>query len=49
MARPRTIDPRGEVTNLVVRVPLSLARKLEREAKRRGVSVAHIARERLTA
>lgn len=47
MPRPRVINPNGETKALMVTVPLQLALKLEREAKKRGVSVAQVARERL--
>jgi hypothetical protein len=47
MPRPRTINPGGETKAILVTVPLQLAHKLEREAKKRGVSVAQVARERL--
>lgn len=48
MARPRTINPKGEVRHLTARVPEPLARELEREAKRKGVTLGEIIRKRLS-
>jgi hypothetical protein len=47
MARPRVINPTGDVRSLRVVVAEPVAQRLEREARRRGVSVAEIIRERL--
>lgn len=47
MARPRTINPKGEVVKLSARVPAPVIEKLEREAAKRGVTVGQIVRERL--
>jgi len=47
MARPRTIDPSGEVVRMIVRIDHRTAQKIEREAKRRGVSVSEVIREKL--
>lgn len=47
MARPRIIDPSGEVVRLNVSMDSRTAAKLEREAKRRGVSVSAVIREKL--
>ena len=45
--RPRTINPTGETRSLRVNVPATVAQRIEREAKKRGVSVATVVRERL--
>jgi len=45
--RPRTINPTGELRSMRVLVPEPVAQKIEREAKKRGVTVAQIVRERL--
>ena len=47
MARPRTINPKGDVRKLTARIPEKVARELEREAKKRNVTVGQIVRERL--
>ena len=47
MARPREINPTGKVRHLTARVPEPVARELEREAKREGVTVGEIIRRRL--
>lgn len=47
MARPRKIDPHGEVVKLSAVVPQKVARDLQREAQRRGVTVGQVVRERL--
>jgi len=47
MARPRMIDPSGEVVRVNVRLDHRTANKIEREAKRRGVSVSALIREKL--
>lgn len=47
MARPRTIDPSGEVVRVNVRVDHRTAAKLEREARKRGVTVSEVIREKL--
>ena len=47
MARPRIINPNGEVVKLTARIPEKIARDLQREAQRRGVTVGQVVRERL--
>lgn len=47
MARPKHINPDGETVRLVARVPDHVARRIQREAKRRGVTVAQVVREKL--
>lgn len=45
--RPKEINPQGEVKRVACNVPTNVARDIEREAKRRGVTVAQVMRERL--
>jgi len=47
MPRPKSVNPKGDVKALFVLLPLPLHEKLEREARRRGVPLAQVARERL--
>jgi hypothetical protein len=47
MARPKSVNPQGDTKALFVLLPLSLHVKLEREAKKRGVPLSQVARERL--
>ena len=47
MARPRVINPKGDVRKLSAVVPEKVAQELEREAKKRNVTVGQIVRERL--
>jgi hypothetical protein len=47
MARPRVINPTGDTRKVSVVISEAVARDLEREAKRRKVSVGAIMRERL--
>lgn len=47
MARPRKIDPHGEVVKLSAVVPEKVARDLQREAAKRKVTVGQVIRERL--
>ena len=47
MARPRVINPKGEVRKLSAVVPEKVAQELEREAAKRGVTVGQVIRERL--
>jgi hypothetical protein len=47
MARPKHINPQGEVKRLVALVPVPVAERLEREAKKQGVPVAEIVRRAL--
>lgn len=47
MARPKVINPNGEVKRVACNVPVPVARNIEREAQRRGVTVAEVMRERL--
>jgi len=49
MARPRFINPTGKVRRIAADIPEQVAQQMEREAKRRGVSVAQVVRERLGA
>lgn len=48
MARPKHINPDGEIKRIVALVPVPLAKRLERVAKKRGVPVAVIIREKLS-
>ncbi len=48
MARPKKINPNGKTTPVTVLVPEPLARELNREAKRRGLPLSEIVRERLS-
>ena len=45
MARPRTIEPNGEVTSLKVRVSQKKKRELEKKAEKRGLTVGALVRE----
>jgi len=45
--RPRLINPNGDTKRMAVDVPTPMAQRIEREAKKRGVSVATILREKL--
>lgn len=47
MARPKHINPDGEIKRLVALIPAPVAKRLEQEAKKRGVPVAQIVREKL--
>jgi hypothetical protein len=47
MARPKHINPNGDTQRIVAWVPAPLAERLQREAKKRGVPVAQIVREKL--
>jgi hypothetical protein len=47
MARPRKINPRGKVAKLSVIVSEPVALDIRREAKRRGVTVGEVMRDRL--
>lgn len=47
MARPRKINPNGETRRVVTLVPVPVAQRIEREARKRGVSVAQVIREKL--
>ncbi len=47
MARPRKINPNGDTRRVVALVPEQVANRLEREARKRGVPVAQVIRERL--
>ena len=47
MARPKFINPTGKVRRIAANIPEQVAEKLEREAKRRGISLASVVRERL--
>jgi hypothetical protein len=45
--RPKVINPKGEIKRLVALVPVPVAERLEREALKRGISVAQVVREKL--
>lgn len=47
MARPRVINPTGKTRKLSVVLSEPVVRDMEREAKRRGVSLGTVVRERL--
>ena len=47
MARPRVINPNGETRRVVTMLPAPVAEKLEREARKRGVPLSQIVREKL--
>lgn len=47
MARPRVINPNGKTRRVVSIVPEPTAKRLEREAQKRGVTVAQVIREAL--
>jgi hypothetical protein len=47
MARPRTIDPTGEVVRVNVRIDKRTATALQEEAKQRNMTVGAVIRERL--
>lgn len=47
MARPRTIAPNGNVTSLKVRMSEKQKQRLESEAKKRGLTVGALVREKL--
>ncbi len=47
MARPRKINPNGETRRVVALVPEQVAKRLQREARKRGVTVAQVIREKL--
>jgi hypothetical protein len=47
MARPRTINPKGNTRKLSVRVADSVARELEKEAIKKGKTIGAVVRERL--
>lgn len=47
MARPRKIDPTGEVVRLTVSLSDKTRKRLERKAKQRGVTLSEIMREAL--
>lgn len=47
MARPKHINPDGETVRLNALVPAPIARRIQREAKKRGVTVAQVVREKL--
>jgi hypothetical protein len=48
MARPRKINPNGATRRMSAEVAEPVARRIEREAARRGVSIAQVVREILT-
>lgn len=47
MARPKSIHPKGKTKRIACDVPAPVAERLEREAQKRGVSVAKVIREKL--
>jgi len=47
MARPKIVNPKGKTKDIRIRIAEPVAQSMEREAKKRGVSVAQIVRERL--
>ena len=47
MARPRKIDPNGEVVKLSAVVPEKVALDIQREAMKRKITVGQVIRERL--
>lgn len=47
MARPKHINPTGDTVRLVALVPAPVAQRIQREAKKRGVTVAQVVREKL--
>jgi hypothetical protein len=48
MARPKSVNPKGEVKRMMVSVPKPVATSIEREAQRRGVTISEVMRERLS-
>jgi hypothetical protein len=47
MARPRTINPKGNTRRLSVVVPEPLVNELKREAKKQGRTLGSLVREKL--
>jgi hypothetical protein len=47
MARPKTINPKGTTRRLSVVVSDSVARDLEKEARKQGKTLGAVVRERL--
>lgn len=47
MARPKVINPTGNVRRLGVVVSEPVVQRLEREARERGVTLSEVIRERL--
>lgn len=47
MARPKTINPKGTTRRLTVVVSDSVAKDLEKEAKKQGKTLGAVVRERL--
>lgn len=47
MARPKSVNPNGEIKKLVALVPVPLHEKLRKKAQRRGIPVAELVRELL--
>gem|GEM_PF-4654672 len=45
MARPRTIEPNGNVASLKVRLSAKQKRELEKKAEKRGLTVGALVRE----
>jgi hypothetical protein len=47
MARPRTIDPDGEVVRMNIRIDQITATAIQNEAKERGITTSAVIRQRL--
>lgn len=47
MARPRTINPKGKTRKLSVVLAEPVARDLEKEARKQGLSLSEVVRQRL--
>lgn len=47
MARPRTINPKGDTVRLVTLVPAPVAARIRKQAQRQGVTVAQVLRDLL--
>ena len=45
--RPKEIYPKGDIKRLVALVPVPVTERIVREAKRTGVSVTQLVREKL--
>jgi hypothetical protein len=48
MARPKTINPKGKTRRLTVVVSEPMVKELEREAKRKGVTLGAVVRDLLS-
>ena len=47
MARPKSVNPNGEIHRLALLVPVPLHEKLRKKAQRRGIPVSELVRELL--